>query len=256
MIETKTLEQLRTFNNSPFPILSVYLGSDTAKAPSSELLVSQLHSMIHSHLTQDEKTVFQKDIERIEEQLQSDTPRGKSSVFFSAGDKLWQTVHFEFFLTPSIRVSTSPDTKAIISGLAKYTKYLVVLVDREKAHMFTVEQGEMGRQSEFTDDSVPQKVSSTGRDGVANQTDTNFRRNELQLKRHVDLAAKSIIEFIKNDDIHFIVVGGHKEIFKKVINSFPAPLRSKVAGSFVSELNIPLADILRESKKVAAQAGV
>jgi hypothetical protein len=49
-----------------------------------------------------------------------------------------------------------------------------------------------------------------------------------------------------------VIIGGHSEMFKRVAASLPAELRSKVVDSFVTEINIPLNEILMESKKIAA----
>jgi hypothetical protein len=118
--------------------------------------------------------------------------------------------------------------------------------------MFTVEQGEIVDHSEFIGGYVPQKVKSTGRDISGGDGDINFRHNEELLQRHIDLAAKAVTKFTKAGDIHFVIIGGHAEMFKKVAKSLPSSLQTKVAGSFVTEVNIPLNEILLESKKIAA----
>jgi hypothetical protein len=48
------------------------------------------------------------------------------------------------------------------------------------------------------------------------------------------------------------LIGGHAEMVNKVTKSLPKAFQDKVAATFVSELNIPLNDILLTSKKVAA----
>lgn len=253
MIDQKVIKKLETFGNTSGQVLSVYLGSDSVQAPSSETLTTQLHSLIHQHVSKEDRVTFKRDITRIEEFLEQYTPSARSVVFFSAGNDLWEVVELEFSLPLSIVVADSPNLAPITEALEKYSKYLVLLVDREKARMFTVEQGELVDQSEFIGGYVPQKVASTGKGGDAGMTDIRFRHNEKQLKQHVDLATKAVVSFTKNDVIDFILIGGHKEMFKKVIDSFPKDLQKKVTGTFVSELNIPLNNILQASKKIAAE---
>ena len=204
-------------------------------------------------MNKDLRATFESDIKRIEEYLSEYKPLARSLIFFSAGSQLWEVEGLEFSLPASLSVGISPDLEPIIHSLHKYNKYLVLLVDREKARMFTVEQGEIVDRSEFIGSFVPQKVKSTGRVISGGNIDTMFRHNEELLQRHIELAAKAVAEFTESNDIHFVIIGGHVEIFKKVAKSLPSGLRAKVAGTFVTEVNIPLSDILLESKIVAAK---
>lgn len=255
MIEPSLVKKLQTYNDSPFQILSVYLGMDTVQAPSGKLLTTQFHSLLHQHLDKEQRALFEEDITRIEAYLEDYIPSAsRSMVLFSAGQNLWETVDFEFLMPVNLSIDKSPNIDPILQALDKYTEYLVLLVDREKARMFTVEQGEITDYHEYVG-YVPQKINATGRDGVISEASTNFRHNEVLLKRHIDLATEAVIKFIKNHDINFVIIGGHAEVFKKVAKSLPADLRAKLAGHFITEVNIPLSEILQESKKIASTVG-
>jgi hypothetical protein len=138
-----------------------------------------------------------------------------------------------------------------VDALPRYSMYLVLLVDREKVRMFTVEQGELIDHSDYVGGYVPHHTKSTGREPIGGD-DAVFRHNETLLKRHIALVAKAVVEFTKTQDVHFVIIGGHSEIFKKVAASLPASIRNKIVNSFVTEINIPLNEILLESKKIAA----
>jgi hypothetical protein len=255
MIKPGIIKKLKTYDDSPYQILSVYLGVDSIQSPPGEFLLKQFHSLIHQNLSKEQRTIFENDIKRIEEYLNDYIPLARSLIFFSADDKLWEVVELEFYLPENLSVGTSPTIDPIIQSLQKYSKYLVLLVDREKARMFTVEQGEIVNHSEFKGDYVPQKVKSTGRVISGGNYDTNFRHNEELLQRHINNAVRAVEVFTKNEDIHFVIIGGHAEILEKVIKSLPTNLQNKVVNSFVTEVNIPLNDILLESKKIAATIG-
>ena len=251
MIQPNVIKDLTKLENSPFPILSVYLGEDSKQAPSSELLTTQFHSLVHK-LTNDQRAEFKSDIAKIEKYLHSYTPSYRSLVFFSAGDNLWQVANLEFAMPAKITVSNSPDLESLIKSLESHSKYLVLLVDREKARMFTVEQGEIIEKSEFVGDPIPQKKKSTGRDSQINQADTNSRRDDNNVKKHIETIAKSVAKFTNANDISFVIVGGHADMFRKVADALPTSLQSKVVVGFVTDINLPLAEIMRQSKKVAA----
>ncbi len=251
MIQPNTLKTLQSYNGSLFPILSVYLGSDTLQAPTREYLLTQLHSLTHN-LTADQKTMFKRDIKKIEEYINSYTPSYRGLVFFSAGNKLWQALNLEFYMPASLTVDNSPNTEALAKSLHSHSKYLVLLVDREKAKMFTVEQGEIAEQAEYIGDTVSRPAKASSRDGTDTQPDINSRRSDMLLKQHIVEVTKAVTKFVKAADISFVIVGGHNEMFKKVAEALPANLRSKTVLGLVTDINQPLSTILRESKKLAA----
>ena len=252
MITVQTVKKLSSFIDSDVSILSVYLGADTLHSPSGEFLLTQFHSLLHQCLSKEQRVTFENDIKRITEYLQDYIPSARSVAFFTAGESLWQVVGLEFSLPISMCISNSPNLKPIQDSLKKYSMYLVLLVDREKARMFTVEQGEMVDHSEFLGSYVPQLSKSTGRDSAVGKSDINFRHNESLLSRHIAKIAQAVAAFTKTKDVHFVIIGGHSEIFKRVAASLPESLRSKIADTFVTEVNIPLNELLLESKKLAA----
>jgi len=254
MITPATIKKLRTYDDPAHQVLSVYLGEDSLQSPSSEFLLSQFHSLLHKYFDKDLRREHEDDIRLISEFLGDYVPKARSLAFFTAGKELWQVVELEFSLAAGLTLSASPNIKPIIEALPRYSKYLVLLVDREKVRMFTVEQGELVDHSDYVGGYVPHHAKSTGREPIGGD-DAVFRHNETLLKRHIALVAKAVVEFTKAQDVHFVIIGGHSEIFKKVVAALPMWLRSKIVNSFVTEINIPLNEILLESKKIAATVG-
>lgn len=128
-------------------------------------------------------------------------------------------------------------------------RYLVLLVDREKAKLFTVFLGFIEDYKEFTTDHVPQKVKAKkidfGRD------DKISRHIEGHLDKHLKSVAQITKEFVRGKKINFILIGGHKELFAKVKRHLLYPLNKKKLGEFVTELNIPLDRIFIRCEKAA-----
>jgi len=67
------------------------------------------------------------------------------------------------------------------------------------------------------------------------------------------MIAKKTREFVQGKNIRFIILGGHKELLPKMKKHLLYPLNKMVQGKFITELNIPLADVLIRSKRVAAK---
>ncbi|MCL4417156.1 MAG: hypothetical protein M1365_10730 [Actinobacteria bacterium] len=135
------------------------------------------------------------------------------------------------------------------NNLDKHHKYLVLLADREKARLFTVHLGKIAEQKDFFNKGeVPQNVKAKKID--YGREDKIFRHIEQHLHYHLQMIAKKTREFIQGKNIRFIILGGHKEMLPKIKKHLLYPANKMVKGKFVTELNIPLADILKHSKKI------
>ncbi len=66
MDEIKKVNSLKTYKDSKFPILSIYLGSADIRPPQVSYYLTQFHSMIHQNLNTEEQKIWQKDIDKIE----------------------------------------------------------------------------------------------------------------------------------------------------------------------------------------------
>ncbi len=234
-------------------ILSVYLSSSGKQVPYPSFYISQFHSLIHQNLKDIEQKEWQSDSARIEEYLHESINKSsaRSLVFFTAGKDLWQVLDFEFYLPPLVKTSSQPYLKPIEDAVKKYSKYLVLLVDRKKARLFTVNLGKIEEEKLVFDGEVPQNVKAKkidwGRD------DKIFRHIEDHLHRHLQTIAKKTFDFFMGKDIHFLIIGGHAEMIPKIKKHLPYPLNQMILGQFITELNIPLNDVLLHSKRVASK---
>lgn len=232
-------------------VLSVYLGSSEKITPDADFLIAQFHSLVHKNLSEAQRDKWQEEIVKISEYLHESTNRSnvRSYVFFS-GTSLWQVFNFEFPLPQLCKISDKPYLKPLQLALDKHQKYLILLVDRKKARLFTVHLGKIEEHKEVFNASVPQNVKAKkidyGRD------DKIFRHIEQHLHYHLQLIAKTTKEFAQGKNIHFIILGGHKELLPKIKAHLLYPLNKMVLGEFVTELNIPESEVLKHSKKIAA----
>lgn len=248
-IEEK-IKKLRSYRNSLFPILSLYLGFEGKKSSPLSLFLSKLHSLIYKNFNKDEQEIFRKDVAKIDSYLRDffDTRGNKSIVFFSSGKNLWEVISFEFYLPPLCLISNSPYLIPLQKAITEQKKYLVLLVDRKKARLFTVHLGNIEEHIDVFGEFVPQKVRQINKAWA--REDKILRHIEDHLHRHLQLIAKITDEFAKNKDFKFLILGGHRGLFKKIKKHLPKYLTKKIKDTFVTELNIPLNDIYLRSKKV------
>ena len=249
----KRIQKLEGLRSSPYPILSLYLGYAGKQTPASSMMIAQLHSLTSQNLSDEEKKLFKKDLDRIESYLREIyDKRGKRSLaFFSSGKNLWEIFDFEFYLAPLAIVTYSPYVKPIIDATDKYKKYLVIVIDREKAKLLTVHLGQMEEQLEIKGLEVPQRVKHG--DDTWDAQNKIFRHIEDHLNRYLKMVAQKVSDFAKGKNINFILLGGHKELLPKMKTYLLYPYNKMVIGEFVTELNIPLNNILLHSKNVVSK---
>lgn len=249
MINDNLFKKLENLKDAPFEILSVYLGANTLQAPTREVLLSEFHSLLHGHLTKPMREKSRYDIEKIEQYISEYTPSARSLVIFSAGDDLWETIELEYALPTNIVLQNSPFIAPLQEPRNQQPVYLVLLIDRKKAIAFIVKQGEITKHVKFESGFVPQKVKSTNMDDLLSQPSETYYNNQ-QLSLHVEKSLEKIKHFIENEEVTAIIVGGHKPLFTLITESLPSEWQNKVAGYFVSELNIPVQDIWQSAQRL------
>src|SRR3972149_6378836 len=263
---------LKKFKNLTYPILTIYLSFLGSKTPSTSELKRQFHSLMTQNLTAREKKHFGNTIQSIDDYFdETYDSRGKRSVaFFGNGQRpglrpegsgpaggasgpeggLFEILEFEFPIAPLCRISNSVFLDSITSALLEHKRYLVILIDREKTRLFTVHLGEIKEHEDVFINTVPQKVRAD-EEHFYGRSDKIFRHTEDHLNRHLRLVAEKAREFMKGKRINFIILGGHEELFEKMKRHLRKDIRDKIAGEFVTELNVPINSVYLASKKIA-----
>ena len=133
----------------------------------------------------------------------------------------------------------------------KNKTYMVLLVDRQKAKMFTLVDGAVGMVEEFKDGHVPQKVKHG--DDTWDAQNKIFRHIEDHLHKHLVLISRKAAAFAKKNNITAVVIGSHKPLFSKIEKHLPYPLSQKIKGRFITELKAPFNEILNRAKLLVSQ---
>ncbi len=105
------------------------------------------------------------------------------------------------------------------SNKQKDNKYLVLLADRKRAIMFTLQNNSAGHRKEFVDGQVPQKVKHG--DNTWDSQDKIFRHIENHLHIHLLLVIEAIKSFLKENHVDGIVIGSHTPLFSNIEKHFP-----------------------------------
>ncbi|MBI2442331.1 MAG: hypothetical protein HYV40_00295 [Candidatus Levybacteria bacterium] len=233
-------------------VLSIYLGEAEKHTPHPRLLLTRLHSLVHSSLSAEERKYFARAIATFDAFLREeyDTHSRRTVVLFTDSEKLFEILSFEFYLPSLCVVSYSPYLTPISKAVSLYRPYLVVLVDRKKAVIFVIHLGEVEEKIVVSDGNVPQNVRANERDfyGRPNKI---YRHIEDHLHRHLHVIVAALDEAVRRYETEFILIGGQEETINKLRRQLPHTIESMVLETFRMDPDTPLDAIVQTSKKVA-----
>lgn len=131
--------------------------------------------------------------------------------------------------------------------MKKLKEYMILLVDRKKAKIFTLIDGIVERKENIDEGNVHQRVKANDIHyyGRSNKI---ARHIENQLHRRLQFVAQKTANFAKKGQFEGILIGSHKPLFSKIAKHLPYPINQQVKGTFITELKGPFNKILQNAK--------
>lgn len=246
-----TLNKLKSYRNSSYPILSLYLKTYHKDFPE---VLKTFRRLILSSLTDEEQQLVKKNISYIQAFLQTyPTPQTcRTLSIFSGSDSLWEVITNEFDIDEQLILNHSPQIAPIEKKMRKEQHYLILLADREKALLLRFHEGIVEKRKEIVEheasNQVPQKVK--GRSHGLNMRGGKIDRHiQDHLHRHLQHIAAEVDAFLAEQDVAGIVIGGHRPLLHTLEKNLPRRLQRKILGEFIADLHAPLPTLVNKSKK-------
>lgn len=252
----KTLDRLKTYNDSPAPILSIYFQLPVPKLYTTETIINKLQTHINANLTIAQRKELKNNIQMIVGFMKNyqQAPGENTLAFFTGGDNLFEVMHLQYKMKSSVTVAHSPYLEPLLQQQEDTRRYLVILSDKEKAIFYTLYKGSVEERDEVYDNSVPSDINHIGSQGLRTQRDDKTQRHmHDRLQKHFQYIGKRAELFIKDKPFAGVILGGHKSEMSQFKEYLPKQLKDKVVGDFVSELQVNFNEILTRSKKVIDQ---
>lgn len=246
MILKENLRRLGDLNFSPYLITSLYLNISPLDYPKGEyrLIWKNFQKEIEKYNTEDRdiKMSLLGDAERISQFLDQEiTTHANTLVFFSCSSKDW----FEVYpLYPKLKsklvIDKDPYTKPIARLLASQNPYLILLVSKDKARIFTYYLGELSEEEDVSTE-IPKKHKQGGWSAATWQ-----RWHETHVIWHL----KDVVEHtLKIVDDKKIILGGTLPTIAEFKDLLPKSLSEKVVGEFNVEFEAPIKEILEKAEE-------
>ena len=177
----------------------------------------------------------------VNEKFKADSTR--TLVIFSSGDGLWEEFRIPIIMRSKIIIDPKPYTQNIRSLINNSKRYGVLLINREKAQIYSVYLGGINEYLAAFISDVPSKVNF--RSQAAFREKKLLGRLEEKLHHFFKLVNDKTMELFKEKKFDYLILAGRKEIIPNFSNYLHSYLQSRHIGSIDAEpdSNIPLISI-------------
>jgi len=223
-------------------LISLYLNTDQ-ESQSTEKILSNLENLVRSVSEELTDSDRQPIIQFVASKLDKQT-KGLACFVDLAGN-FWQEYKFRQPVRNGIYRENNLHLTQLEELLDEYERYCVVVLDKEKAKVFTVFLGELvditGVFNEFP-----------GKHAQGGWSQKRFQGHvEDHLQRHLKEVATRTYEMWQKDNYDRLIIAGSKEVLPKLEEALHNDLKKRLAGQFQTELFKSDEHFLQESLKVA-----
>ena len=232
MISEARVRSLAGYQGSPV-VTSCYLDVDGRRFPRHVDYETRLDHLVRqakeraSGLGPQAARSIEADLDRIAAWVGGgfERSRVRGLAFFScAADDFFEVVESPRPVRNEVVLNQTPHVRQLQSLLDEYERFLVVLVDRQRARLFRFELGELEEQTEVFD-AVPRRHDQGGRSAK------NIQRHTDELAhRHLKHAAEVIFEAVQGRPVDHLVLGGPQEVVREFETLLHPYLRERVAA--------------------------
>lgn len=256
--EVSGLEKILNFVPTGKPVVSVYLLVDRSRITKRDYQ-TKLSSMIASskekleadtNIDKSQKKevfeIFEKVKAFVNDKFRTDSTR--TLAIFSSGDDLWEEFRIPIIMRSKIIIDPKPYTQNIRSLINNSKKYGVLLIDREKAQIYSVYLGEINECLAAFISDVPSKVNFKSQAVLRERK--LYCRLEEKLHHFFKLVNDRTMELFKGKKFDYLILAGRKEIIPNFLNYLHSYLQSRHIGNIDAEPDSNISLISNKAQKV------
>lgn len=230
MITRKEVERLATLQSEE-GILSAYiridpqLGYDPGQAAAR--LKGALKRFSRATEDQDRLAVAEREKDRVLSFLEEWEPSGRGLAIFSCEPAdIWEVVPLNMMIPTSVSVDTTTNTGLLTQVLDEYPRFVVAVVQRDNAAIYTAEQRSTEEEAKITS-SVP------GQHDQGGWSQARFQRHiEFHVERHLKKVAEELERLYYDEPFNRLAVGGTEETVSELLQMLAEPISRRVIGTF------------------------
>ena len=254
MISYDDIRQLQQYPSGPDSyILSLYVNIDQSDAANlNRGFITQVENLCR-RMADDETTSqrarFSEECKRVLAFLSNYSARGKGLVIFSDSKQdFWWQRDLQVAVPTGVRWSTMPWVRPLLELLEDHDTFAVVLIDKQRARVLTVDASGMEQHAEILSD-VPNKHATTGSDHIMSQNQMQ-RDHAEHVRAHVHRVIDELTNLVDRLNLSRLVIGGPVEATSRFTNEMPKRLQQMVMGTVSVPLDANYERLSNELRKV------
>jgi hypothetical protein len=255
---TKELSELEGYKVDAGKVLSVYLDIDQSKAgnlnrgfeAAFHTKVQQIAETFDEEYEQRQFAACAEDVRKL---LHGYNPKASSLVIFarSTGPIWFRELNVP--VETEVRWTRRPFVQRIVEALDEFESYAVVVADRSRSRVFTVELGMLEKEAEIHAFSVARHLKTSGMDHLYSQS-RNQRKADEHLLAHFRRVVEVVEHVAKFKPFNRLILGGSSEAMSEIFRLLPKSLRRRVVGPTVIPGNASEKEILEATIAIERRA--
>ncbi|MBI2677310.1 MAG: hypothetical protein HYX28_00860 [Candidatus Koribacter versatilis] len=252
MIDREALRQLAELEVTPAAAVSFYFQPQPAQNKSHRDEAILVKDLVRDALRASEHEgangAARADLERIvelAENLHGNHARAKA-VFACAAKGIWQEFDLPARLPRTRLIVNSRFHLAPLAAMLDSTdkRCCVVLLDRERARIFDLHQGQINERAAIYEE-APRRVRSDGFGGY--EAGHRERHVENEAMRHFKTIAEMLQAQALAGSFDVLLIGCHAENRSEIEPHLPAPVKQRLLGWFITDPAVATLEQVRET---------
>ncbi len=176
----------------------------------------------------------------------------RTIVMFCNTQGMSRFYHLPVYIPSKLIIENDFYIHPLIKTLEKYPRYLVIVLERDKARFFNIFLGEIKESSVVSHSEVPQRINA------ARAEWKGLRETKIQghiqdhLRRHLKKAAEKTEDYFRYKKIKssHLVIGAHRELVEKFVKVLKKKSKDRLIGSYHIVSGYNLNRIKKKSQEV------
>lgn len=252
MLCREELREISKIQGNGSYYVSLYLNVNPITNPKGDYLI-QFKNMMKNASETVEKQVFKKikeDMERLDNFVFGNKRDFKKGLaILASGDVgLWQEYHLHIPVKSELIVDKTPYVKPLLDIVDNYSRYAVLLVDKEAARIFVIQFGEMVEYGEVHTKDVPGKHKKGGWFSLSQNS--YERHTDYHVGLHLKDVIKELESFLKGEHVERIILGGSDDAVSMIKGLLPKSVSDRIIGEFHAGMSENNVDVLKKTEPV------
>ena len=255
MTLTDQLERLAAFEPAPYPVVSLYLNTQSNQVGRDEFqsfVRKELKARAQTYPQRSsEREMLERDLERITRYLENDLQPSANGIAIFACDagELFEAVQLDAPIDEHwLYIGDQPHLYPLARLVSKYPRYAVVLADTVRTRIVVVAHGSV------TSD-VPIEGVKTRRTSQGGWSQARYQRHiENYHLQHVKDVVETLEKIVTREGLDRIVIAGDQVVIPLLREQMSKPLAEKVVDEISLASDAPERDVIRTTLATLQQA--